>query len=106
MRKDSDEGEDYLPQAMGPIPKQPSLFDTCHKCRAPLVWKIAEASEKGLRRELWRCTRCEGLTLTGWRPPSWGNEIARICHALSVGIADAVEAAYTLPDGDSCDGRS
>ena len=96
--------EDYRDHPMAVVEAHPTLFGFCCSCSAPLVWKVAEAVEKSLRHELWRCTRCEALTLTGWRPPSWGNEIARICHALSVGIADAVEAAYTLPDDDQCDG--
>jgi len=92
---------EYLEHEMRPWQEKPGLFELCALCDAPLVWKLAETSEKGLRRELWRCTRCEALTLTGWRPRFWGNEIGRICHALSVGIADAVEAAYTLPEDDS-----
>ena len=80
---------------------QLTLFDCCWRCRAPLVWLLAEAGNpKGRYHRLWRCVSCESLTRTGWVPPSWINATQRVWMALSAELADAVEDAYTLPDDD------
>lgn len=57
---------------------------------------IATTGGSGLlRHELWRCTSCEALTRTGWRPPTWINATQREWIRLRDELADAVELAYT-----------
>jgi hypothetical protein len=49
-------------------------------CDEPLTWKVAESVTGtqhalcigvGIPVRLWRCTRCEQVTVEGWIPPLW-----------------------------------
>ena len=71
------------------------------RCNAPLVWRLAEAGSEVCSQQLWRCTSCESVTLTGWRPPSWINATARRWEELQDGLADAIADAYTAGDSDA-----
>lgn len=79
--------------------EQQTLFPGCWQCNAPLVWLRAEAGiPSGRHHRLWRCTDCEAVTRTGWRPPCWINATQRVWMALSAELEDAIEDAYTETD--------
>lgn len=67
-------------------------------CGEPLHWLIAEATDGYRTWTLWRCARCEQVYRTGWKPPTWGNKIAEVCHNLGKALDSAVAAAYGVPD--------
>jgi len=83
---------------MRPECEPPALFHGCWKCNAPLVWRLAVAGSENLHHELWRCTTCEAVTRTGWRPPCWINATQRVWMELSNALDEAVEVAYRYDD--------
>jgi|SRR5579862_1008273 len=85
------------------LPGQQTLFECCWRCNAPLVWRLAEARSTGggCRQQVWRCTSCESLTRTGWRPPCWISATARVWHELDDALAAAIADAYTAKDSDA-----
>ncbi len=78
----------------------PTLFDLCWRCDAPLVWLLAEAGNPNGRlwHRLWRCTTCEAVTRTGWRPPCWINKTQEVWMRLRDELDDGIENTYTPTD--------